>query len=381
MDIGRKIPVTCNRLKTVSSIEFITKSGVTQLFRDWQKYGVIISHMDIAHKIGQMIMVGFDGANPDRVSKLITDLHLGGIILFSRNIDTREQARSLTSSLQNVSQSAGLPKLLVSIDQEGGSTTRLGHDICPEFPTNRHHGDHYRSTGDLSPVIEQAKITAGTLLDLGINMNLAPVVDVVTVDGNEVIGSRSYGSDSETVSALGSGYIKELQKNGVIATAKHFPGHGPTRVDSHKALPSTSISRADAENVHMAPFRRAIDSGVDAIMTAHIVYESFDSLPATLSHELLTNQLRNRMGFQGIIITDDMNMLAIADNFGVEDAMVRTINAGVDILLICKNEETQRRAFNAVLDGVNSGAIEESTVDRAYYRISSMKRNYGMKHP
>jgi len=340
--------------------------------------GVIISRMDIAYKIGQMIMVGFDGANHDRVSKLITDLHLGGVILFSRNIKTREQVKSLIFSLQNTAQSAGLPKLLVSIDQEGGSTTRLGRDICPEFPTNRQHGDHYRSTGDLSPVVEQAKNTARVLLDLGINMNLAPVVDVVTVDGNEVIGSRSYGSDTEIVSILGSEYIRELQKNGVIATAKHFPGHGPTHVDSHKALPSTSISRADAENVHMAPFRRAIDSGVDAIMTVHIVYESFDNLPATLSYELLTNQLRNRMGFQGIIITDDMNMLAIADNFGVEDAMVEAINAGVDILLICKNEETQRQAFNAVLDGVNSGAIKESTVDRAYMRILTLKRKYGL---
>jgi len=337
--------------------------------------------MDLERKIGQMLMLGFDGPAPEPTIDLLREFHVGGFILFERNVgdcSNLSQVHLLTLPLHDAAAYAGLPGLLISIDQEGGPVTRLGPDLCPEFVSNRKHGDLYIETGDPSPVIEQAKLTAQNLIRLGINMNLAPVLDVVTVDGNEVIGDRSYGNDPDIVSVLGVEYILELQKNGVIATAKHFPGHGPTHIDSHIALPTTSIPCEEAEKIHLHPFSKAIDSGVDCVMTAHMVYVAYDSLPATLSHKLLTGQLRNRMGFTGVIITDDMNMLAIAENYDVEEAVVLSVNAGVDILLVCGDVDVQRRACNAIFDAVNSGVIKLSVIDDAVGRIINLKKKYGL---
>jgi beta-N-acetylhexosaminidase len=328
---------------------------------------------DLSRKIGQLIMVGFEGTDAFGISGLIQELNLGGVILFTRNIKSADQVKKLTDSLKGISSD-----LLISIDQEGGSTTRLGPDICPIFPTNWQHGINFSTTGDPEPVIEQAETTAKVLKNLGINMNLAPVLDVVTVSGNEVISDRSYGNTPDIVGELGSRYIASIQDAGIIATAKHFPGHGPTNVDSHKALPSTDIGWQEIEEVHLSPFKRAVETGVDAVMTAHMVYKTIDSLPATLSAPILTGVLRNLLGFDGVIITDDLLMRAIADDHDIEESCVMAVRAGVDILLICSSEEHQRRAHTGLIEAVESGKIEERFIDEASFRIQRMKRKYGL---
>ncbi len=324
-------------------------------------------------------MVGFDGTDPGPVCDLIDELALGGVILFSSNIVSSDQLTELTATLQKHAAKNNHPgKLLISIDQEGGETSRLGPGLCPEFQTNQEHGEHYARTGGTDFVIDQAGQTAGCLGDLGININLAPVVDLVNVKGNRVIGSRSYGSDPDIVSTLGCTYISELQAAGIIATAKHFPGHGPTTIDSHVELPIISLDREESERLHFYPFQKAIETGVDVIMTGHIMHEAYDDVPATLSRELLTGQHRSGLGFDGVIITDDMNMLAIKDNYTTEEAVVKAVLAGVDIVLVCSNPEVQRATHKAIYDGVKSGEIDEEIIDASVERILKLKEKYGL---
>jgi len=336
--------------------------------------------MDLRQKIGQMFMIGFTGTEPGCIAEeLITEMHLGGVILFRPNCQSTEQLKTLLKSLQDCTASNGrTDRLLVSIDQEGGPWIILGAHICPAFPTNWEHGQSFRHTGDVEPVRRQAKATAKVHRDLGINMNLAPVVDVVTHSGNEVISTRAFGDNTETVSKLGAEYINVLQDAGVIATAKHFPGHGPTDIDSHKALPTVHMERSEIDGVHLPPFIAAIKAGTDAVMTAHMVYSSVSDTPATLCKTWLTDELRGNLGFEGVIITDDMNMLAIADNFTRAEAAVAAVNAGVDIVLVCANPEIQREMYAAVLSAAESGAISAARIDESVGRILAMKKKYGL---
>ena len=310
--------------------------------------------MNLRQKIGQLFMLGIAGTEPgNEVENLISELQPGGIIIFGHNVRSGPQITELLAALQSHVRNSGCAgRLLTALDQEGGPVTILGDLICPVFPSNWEHGEHYRATGETDGVATQAANTAAVLRKLGFNMNLAPVIDVVTCKGNEIIGIRAYGSDRETVSHLGAEYISTLQAAGVIATAKHFPGHGPTEVDSHKALPTVRLDRSAMDETHLYPYRSAIAAGVDAVMTAHLLYPAVSDMPGTLSREWLTGVLRNELGFEGVIITDDMNMLAIADNYSREEAAVKAIKAGVDILLVCAHPEVQRTMHGAVVAAV-----------------------------
>lgn len=336
--------------------------------------------MDLRQKIGQLLMIGIAGTEPGVAGvELVSELDPGGIIIFSNNIRSTGQITDLIGALQSRATATGrADRLLVALDQEGGPVAILAGHICPVFPSNWEHGEHYKASGNYAAVIDQARTTARVLRELGFNMNLAPVVDVVTDSGNEIIGIRAYGDDREVVAHLGREYITALQAAGVIATAKHFPGHGPTAIDSHQALPTVNMDRAKIDHTHLYPFRAAISAGVDAVMTAHLRYPAVSKLPATLSSAWLTGVLRQELGFGGVIITDDMNMLAIADNFSRAEAAVAAIQAGVDILLICARPEIQREMFNAVLAAAESGAIGEQVVDAAVGRVLALKRKYGL---
>ncbi len=331
--------------------------------------------MDLRHKIGQLFMIGFKGTDPGPANELIDEFQAGGVILFHRNCQTADQLRETLAALQAGRDAC---RLLVAIDQEGGPWTILGQHICPAFPTNWEHGQRFLTTGDPEPVRRQAEITAEVHHGLGINMNLAPVIDVVTHAGNRVISTRAFGDDTGVVERLGAEYITALQAAGIIATAKHFPGHGPTDVDSHKALPTVHLQRGEIEAVHLPPFAAAVAAGVDAVMTAHMVYPAVSDTPATLSRAWLTDELRGGLGFEGIIITDDMNMLAIADNFDPGEAAVTAIAAGVDILLACHGPETVREMHGAVLAAVESGRLDPARIDESYGRIMGVKRKYGL---
>src|SRR5690606_667232 len=256
---------------------------------------------------------------------------VGGVILFARNIRDPVQVANLTRSLQQLAQSSGarIP-LFIATDQEGGIVARL-RSPAAVMPGAMALGA--ASSPELA--YEAGRSTARQLLAVGINMNFAPVVDVNNNPANPVIGVRSFGEDPELVAELGAAFIRGQQEEGVISTAKHFPGHGDTDTDSHIALPRADHPRVRLDQVELVPFRAAIAAGVDAIMTAHVTFPSIDptpGLPATLSHRVLTGLLREELGHEGLIVTDAMEMQAITANFGIAEAAVRAVEAVGDMV-------------------------------------------------
>jgi beta-N-acetylhexosaminidase len=353
------------------------------------QFRTVISQMALEEKVGQMFMVDFrqwDGKNvveinPD-IEKVIQKYRPGGVILFKENVVSADQTVRLVDQLQRA---AGKVPLLVAIDQEGGLVARIEYGTM--MPGNMALGA-INSTKD---AMLAGEITGQELKALGINVNLAPVADVNINPDNPVIGVRSFGSDPARVGQLAVAYIKGLDSAGVAAAAKHFPGHGDTAVDSHLALPMLPHDLNRLQQVELKPFQMAIDQGVDMILSAHVTFPAIDntkakslkdgkeiSVPATLSARVMTDLLRDRMGFEGVIITDALKgMNAINDNFGTEEAVVRAIRAGSDIILMPADLD---KAYNAVLDAIVKGEIPESRIDQSVERILALKAKRGIIH-
>jgi len=340
----------------------------------------VLAGMTLEQKAGQLLMIGFDGASASRIDPIGERYHPGGIVLFRRNIETADQLARLVADAQGSAYARDHAGLLVAIDQEGGRVAQLLSPLCKRFPANRDWGNIYAFSTEsaLVGVQAQARDTAATFHQYGINMNLAPVLDVQpATDQKTVIGTRSYGDDPEMVGILGGEYIRALQHEDIIATAKHFPGHGATLDDSHAELPliDASDDRIDAA---LQPYNQAIASGVEAIMAGHIVYSAVDTNPATLSYEWLTHRLRGEMKFQGLIVTDSMGMGAIVKNYQFDEAVVTAVNAGVDIILIATGDDYQRTAGDAIVKAVRDGQITEIRLDDSVRRILYYKARHGL---
>ena len=321
-------------------------------------------------KIGQLFMVGFLGTSVTAdLSAFLREYKPGGVILFSRNLESVEQIVQLTNDLQQCS-----PKspLLIAIDQEGGRVSRLpkGFTIFPPCQLiGRCH------SGELA--YAAAATIAKELKSVGINMNMAPVLDVNSNPDNPVIGDRAFGPDPETVIEMGLVTAAGLQDHKVVSCGKHFPGHGDTNADSHKELPVVDASRERLEAIEFAPFRRATAAGIASLMTAHVLYKALDErLPATLSPDIITHLLREQMGYDGIVLTDDLEMHAIVDHYGPGDAAVRAFLAGCDVLLICKERDREIAAFEAIEQAVASGTIDTARLDLSVARIQRTKQRY-----
>lgn len=327
--------------------------------------------MSLAARAGELFMVGFHGTEPDAAfESLLREEEVGGVILFARNLSSPEQARRLTDHLQSLR--PGLP-LLIAIDQEGGIVLRLEATPWP--------GAMALGAAD-DPGLTR-RVSAGIARELramGINMNLAPVLDVNVNPANPVIGVRSFGSDPGRVAEHGVAYIHGHHDAGVLATAKHFPGHGDTAVDSHHALAVVPHGMERLEAVELLPFRRAIAAGVDAIMTAHVFFPAVEpegGTPATVSRAVLTGLLRERLGFDGLVITDCMQMKAIADGVTTVEGAVRAIAAGADLVLISHSYELQREAIAAVRAAIESGRIPAERVEAALRRVRAARERAG----
>jgi beta-N-acetylhexosaminidase len=332
----------------------------------------MIAEMTIEEKVGQLIMVGFEGTQANEaIETHIRKRFVGGIVLFSRNIQSPQQTAELTNELQRLAEATArqIP-LFIGIDQEGGWVIRLkeGATVLP--------GNMALGATDSTELAERAgEITAVELAAVGVNLNFAPVMDVNNNPDNPVIGRRSFGESPELVSRLGISYIRGLQRNGVLATVKHFPGHGDTTVDSHFELPTVNH---DLERIHaleLQPFRAAIDADVAAIMTAHIIYPAFDAdRPATLSPTILTDLLRKELGFDGLLITDDMEMKAIDDRYRSGEAAVMAVEAGADIVMVLWTPAKQIEVFDALLSAIKSGRISQARLDQSVERILKSKK-------
>ncbi|SDW30862.1 beta-N-acetylhexosaminidase [Marininema mesophilum] len=343
----------------------------------------VLKRMTVEEKVGQMMMVGFKGSEPtEEIRNLIQRTRAGSVILFawSENVKEPVQVANLTNGLQEIAAKTRLKvPLLISTDQEGGVVARLTQGAM-ELPGNMALGAARSSKG----AYDAARFTANELRAIGVNMNLAPDLDVNVNPANPVIGVRSFGENPSLVADLGEAAIKGYQRHGVIATAKHFPGHGDTAVDSHLGLPEINKPRAELEKVEFVPFKRAIQSNIDAIMTAHIHVPALDStpeLPATLSKPILTDLLRKEMGYKGIIITDSMTMAGVSDTFGgVPKASVKAVQAGADIVLLTPELTSgqQMDVYNELVAAVHSGAISEKRINDSVRRIIKVKRKYGL---
>ncbi len=329
---------------------------------------VRVEGMDTATLAGQLVVVDFSGPEPcEDIERLIRDGRVGGVTLFDKNIVDPTQVARLTNDLQRLAAGAGTPPLLVAVDQEGGPVT---HVRGTQFPSAMAFG----AAAAESLVAAAADVTARELRAVGIHMNFAPVLDVNNNPANPVIGARSFGEDPARVARLGSRAITAMQAAGVLATAKHFPGHGDTSLDSHLTLPTVAHPRSHLDAVELLPFRAAIRAGVSAVMTAHVVYPALDpELPATLSPAII-GLLRETLGFDGLVVTDSMRMRAVADRYTPGAAAVAAVQAGVDVVLAFGSVEAQWEALDAVRAAARDGRIAETRIREAAQRVLAAKR-------
>jgi len=288
-----------------------------------------------------------------------------------RNVaDDLAQTAETINELQSISREP----LFVIADQEGGMVARFVHGVAV-FPSNMALG----ATGTPHLAYKAAAATARELSAIGCNYNFAPCVDVNNNPDNPIIGTRSYGESPDKVADLAVWAVKGYQDSGMIACAKHFPGHGDTAVDSHLALPSVPYSRERLDRIELKPFRAAVEAGVSSIMTAHIMFPALDpDRPSTLSHRIVTGLLREELGFDGVVVTDCMEMKAVSDNFGTPEAAVMAVEAGVDLVLVCHTLAAQRKTREALIKAVKDGRISESRIERSVERIAALKRRYSL---
>ncbi|MBB6024436.1 beta-N-acetylhexosaminidase [Paenibacillus sp. JGP012] len=335
-----------------------------------------LGQMSLRDKIGQMLLCGFHGTEPEgEVEKLLRGYPIGGVVYFARNVVSPEQVERLSSGLQDIAQASGTVPLWIAIDQEGGMVARITQGIAL-MPGQM----AIAAAGSTQDAYEAARISGMELKSMGINMNFAPVLDVNNNANNPVIGVRSFGESPEAVAEFGAATIGGFQNAGIAATAKHFPGHGDTDTDSHLDLPVITHDRARVNQVELAPFRAAIVEGVDAMMSAHIYFPALepDRLPVTLSHSVLTGLLRKELGYEGIIVTDCMEMNAIAVHYGTVDAAVLAVEAGADMVLISHTAQLQMEAFAALENAVSSGRISERRINESVKRLLTYKAKRGL---
>jgi beta-N-acetylhexosaminidase len=327
----------------------------------------------IPEMTGQMIMAGFEGTTlTPETEDLIRKHHVGGLILFSRNYENPEQLHTLIRDLQDVAASTptGLP-LFISVDQEGGRVARLTEPFT-KYPPLCCVG--HAQSEDLAYRFGQS--LAVELADVGINMDYAPVLDVHTNPDNPIIGDRAIASDPETVAKLASSFIEGFRDKGMIPVGKHFPGHGDTHVDSHLDLPTVKRDAATLEAVELVPFRDTIAQGLEVIMTAHVIYTAWDEKnTATFSKIILQDILRKKLGFQGVIMSDDLEMKAVEKYFPFDAFPRMGIEAGLDMFLICNSVEKVRALHNQFAKDVGKGTIPIAPIQQSVERILRLKKN------
>jgi len=339
----------------------------------------IINGLSLEHKVGQMFMVNLFGSQMTLAGQEILEIwQPGAVVLMESNIQTPEQITRLTNSYQETITNAGGLPLLVAVDQEGGIIARLqdGFTVWP-VPMLLTAAD------DTNLAREVGAAMALELRAVGINMNLAPVADLLTNPRNPIIGRRSFGSVPSQVGRTIAGVIEGMQEGSVLATLKHFPGHGDTSEDSHVTLPVVTHDMERLRDVELVPFVTGIEAGSGTVMVAHIWFTELDpveAIPASLSHNVVAGLLREELAYDGIIMTDALDMDSIDTRLSFEEAAVHAVEAGVDLIAIGANagEGIQARSMQAVVDAVRVGRISEERIDESVKRILTAKQQVGV---
>lgn len=330
-----------------------------------EKVDKTVESMSQTEKLGQMVMIGIQGTKVDDDSLyMLNQYHMGGVILFDRNMENPEQVKQLTSDLQ--AQSNEKVPLFIGIDEEGGDVVRMAEKLTPP-PSQKEIG----STGDIEQAKTWAIKTAKSLKDMGINVNFAPVADVGSND------KRSYSTDANTVIDFVRAATEGYQQENIIYSLKHFPGIGKGKVDSHVDSSSIDVTKEILMAEDILPFKTIIDENEPNdyfILVSHLKYPALDEeYPASLSSKIMTDLLRNELGYKGIIITDDMEMGAVANHNEFRSIGVNAVKAGADIVLVCHEYEHQQEVYLGLLDAVNSGEISQERIDESVKRIIKVK--------
>lgn len=339
-----------------------------------------MKQLTLEEKVGQLFWFGLPDVNvTPEAEQLVKDGKAGGFIFFARQGNDPDQLRNLTSRLQTLAKERQRPTpgLVISVDHEGGIVQRWGPPGFTTWPGNMAIG----ATRSEAYAQQVAAAMATELSLVGVTMNLAPDADVNNNPANPVIGVRSYSEDPELVARMVAAAIKGTQAQQVSALAKHFPGHGDTAVDSHKAMPSVNHPLERLEKVELVPFRAAMAAGVDVIMTAHVLFPAVatDGNPATLSPQVIQELLKGKLGFKGLVVTDAIDsMKAITDNFGTERALVMALQAGVDVLLVTESYAKQASYHAQIVQAVKDGRISEARLTDAVRRNLELKAKRGL---
>ncbi|HLZ28637.1 MAG TPA: glycoside hydrolase family 3 N-terminal domain-containing protein [Chloroflexota bacterium] len=341
---------------------------------------VWLQGLSTSDRVAQLFMVTFSGSTAADAQTAIGDLHVGAIVLLANAVDAPDVTR-LTQALQDLAQVDGVLPLLIANNHEGGSVQPIRGQVS-SLGSNWEVGQ----IQPLSDAVAAACVRGAThgreLAAMGINTDLAPVLDVLDNPNNTVIGDRAYSSDPQVVASLGSAYIEAMQAQGVLAVGKHFPGHGSTSEDSHLTLPFDTHSRSVIEARELLPFRAALQANVTGILVAHVNYPALDlfpSRPASLSPAIVTDLLRGELGFDGLVMTDDLGLMrAITDRFETGDAAVQAVLAGADMLIVVGSAGSQRRAVQAVADAVDQGTISADRLRSAARHVLMAKQRAGL---
>lgn len=330
--------------------------------------------MTVREKIGQLILTGFSAPEITAdLHRLVAEYKIGNIILFSHNVGGVDQLSRLCGELQAmIVKETGRPAL-ISIDQEGGRVTRL-----PNEATNVPGAMAIAAGGRPEQAYAAGRITARELRALGINFNLAPVLDINNNPHNPVINVRSYGDTAETVTEYGLQMLRGLQDGGVLAAVKHFPGHGDTAVDSHLGLPVIGKTLAELEALELAPFRRAIEAGAESVMTAHILFPALEAerVPATMSRTIVTGLLKNELKFDGLIVSDCLEMDAIKKFYGTARGALGALKAGVHMVFVSHTPALVIETVELLERAVQSGELPMEVLDEAVAKVLYYKRKY-----
>jgi beta-N-acetylhexosaminidase len=336
----------------------------------------MISELSTAQKVGQLFFIGIDGPDLDTSAvSLFDSVAPGGVCLFSRNVRERQQTRNLTDQIR---EHLSAPVPFLSIDQEGGLVDRLRRILPPMPGADRLVNERHSA--------RSGELIGKALRTLGLNMNFAPVVDVVNGERNSSsngLRARTFGTTPEQVVKLTGAFLGSLEGQGIVGCLKHFPGLGASRVDSHEELPLVEIGGEELESTDLLPYRSLIASAtVRPIMVAHAAFPAINLqerdqngkiVPSSLSHNIVTGLLRQKLGFNGLVITDDLQMGAIIKNYGIGEACTRAIGAGVDMLAICSDGEVIREGYEAVTKAIADGTISTERLNESVMRILAVK--------
>jgi beta-N-acetylhexosaminidase len=326
------------------------------------------TRQEIRAAAGHLVICGFEGKSVGpELREIMREVNPLGLILFARNIESVEAVTELNRELKALRREP----LLLTVDQEGGRVARVKQPATV-WPPMRRVGDH----GDPAVARRVGEALAKELRAMNFDVDYAPVLDVDTNPKNPIIGDRAFSRDPQVVAKLGAAFIEGLQGAGVGGCGKHFPGHGDTDLDSHLALPRVSHDLDRLREVEWPPFKAAIEAGLGAIMTAHVVVEALDTVPATLSPKILRGSLRRELKFDGLIISDDIDMKAVADAYSPEELAVQGLLAGVDLFLACRNPASIVALYRGIIRAVEDEIISHDALLEAAGRALKWRRRY-----